>query len=72
MHKLNGMLLRRAMPRFNAVCLRNRTDTVIFMLWHFMVYFMDWHPASVTYHRLSIDLAEWDITFKILSACVFL
>lgn len=36
-----------------------------------MVYFMDWHPAEVIYHRLSIDsAAEQESTFKILSASV--
>lgn len=37
-----------------------------------MVYFVDWNPANVIYHRLSTDSAEWDNTVKILSACVFL
>ena len=33
---------------------------------------MAWQSANVIYHRLSIESAEWDSTFKSLSACVFL
>lgn len=71
-YKLNGIIWRRIIPQFNAVCLRNTLDTGVFYstLWF---NFIDWHPAKVIYHRLHIDsAAKWDITLRMLSASVSL